>query len=121
MAYGNGDKKKLHKACPLGVGDLTTSKMSALMLLRDRYIAAANEMARAVFVDEPLCAIPEKDDISRELCCIQKSSSGLNKAYFEKARIAVAEHLVEIGKRYFNQLVGRLAHCGEKIEPSVTT
>ena len=114
MAYGNGDNNKLRKAVPLGVGELTALKTSALMLLRQRYIEVANAMAKDVFVEEPLCGTPGKVELDRKLCSIQKTCTGLNKAYVEKARIAVADHLREIWKRYLNQLVGRLAHCAER-------
>ncbi len=84
MAYGNGNKDLLHKAIPIGVGDLTSTKLSDLRLLREKYIEATRAMTDLVFVAEPLA-----EAIDKKLCAFQKGYTGFNKAYLEKARIAV--------------------------------
>ena len=89
MAYGNGNKDLLHKAIPIGVGDLTSTKLSDLRLLREKYIEAARAMTDLVFVAEPLAEAIDKATIDKKLCAFQKGYTGFNKAYLGKARIAV--------------------------------
>lgn len=115
MAYGNGNKALLHKAIPIGVGDLTSTKLSDLRLLREKYIEAARAMVELAFVAEPLAEDIDKAYIGKRLCAFQKKYTGFNKAYLEKARIALASAINESRKRYFNGLIGRLAHCSEVI------
>ncbi len=115
MAYGNGNKDLLHKAISIGVGDLTSAKLSDLRLLREKYVEAARTMTDLVFVAEPLAEAIDKATIDKKLCAFQKGYTGFNKAYLEKARIAVAGAINESRKRYFNGLIGRLVHCSEAI------
>ncbi len=118
MAYGKGDKNKLHKAIPVGVGDLTSVKLTDLTLLRSLYLSTANQMATAVFLEEPLAEQPVPNGLSQTLQAIQRDVQDFNKAYAEKARLTVESAVPATVKRYHRQLIGRLAHCSEKIQYS---
>jgi len=116
MAYGNGNKESEKRMVSLGVGELTDTKFHALIQLRDAYLDTANTMMDQVFVREPLAGIPDKKALDTALLAIQKSMKGLNKAYVEKARMAVSDHARESHSRYLRRLVGKLRHCAEEIE-----
>ena len=121
MAYGNGgDKKLLRKAFPAGstsLGNdlLTAGKRADLMLLRERYLAAANAFVDAVFTPEPLCGTMSGEDIEKVLVAKQKDLTGINKAYAEKARLSIAPIIRTVEKHYLGRIVGRLAHCASRI------
>ena len=116
MSYGHGNSNLLMRTLPIGTGQLTDTKLSALKLLRDRSIEVSNEMVRAVFVEEPLQGIPDEKELDKILLGVQKEVKGLNKAYVEKARLSVKASVSECHHRYFKQLVGRLEQCSQKIE-----
>lgn len=116
MAYGHGNSDSEKRMVSLGVGQLTDAKFHALAQLRDQYLAAANAMMAAVFVSEPLAGVPDKKMLDQALLAIQKTRQGLNKAYVEKARMAVKDHAHEVHGRYLKRLVGKLCHCADEIE-----
>jgi len=116
MAYGKtNNKDRVFRAISIGVGDITRQKKDALSLLRDNYIAVANQMVAAVFEPDPFSDNRTKKQIAEAARQIQKDFTGFNQAYAEKARLSVTEAIIEIRKRYFRKLYGRLLNCDSKI------
>ena len=124
MAYGKGPQNVLRRSLPSGKTMLApdvvpVGKISQVLVIRDKYIAAANAFVDAVFQAEPLASARTGEDIHRVLTNLQKTmEKGFNKAYVEKARLAVPAAIGQVEQRYFNRLFGRLLHCatgtGEK-------
>lgn len=117
MSYGNGKDSDDYdyRAIPMAVGALTASKRGSLSFLRDAHLVVLTEFGKLAFTQEPLLGVPTKQSISEKLLSAQKELKGYNKAYAEKARISVTTAASEQNKRYFAQLFGRLAHCGDEI------
>lgn len=120
MAYGKGPQNVLRRSIPSGKTMLTPDIVSAgkrdqLLVLRDKYIAAANAFVDAVFLPDPLAVARTNEDIHKTLTMLQKSmDKGFNKAYAEKARLAVPSAIAQVEERYFNRLCGRILHCATK-------
>jgi hypothetical protein len=120
MAYGNGDKKLLHKALPAGSASLdaswlSTGKLGDLALLREGYLSAANAFVDAIFTEEPLHGTMPAEAMEKMLVAKQKQIVGLNKAYVEKARLSIPSLIGKIEKIYLCRIFGRLAHCASPI------
>jgi hypothetical protein len=115
MAYGNS-KNLQRRAIPTGKTpldsiDIPSGKLTDLNILRERYLDAANAFVDAVFTGEPLAGTLSNEDIYDRLLAKQKELTGLNKAYVEKARLAVPIAIRQVEERYLNRLYGRLLHC----------
>ena len=124
MAYGNGDKKLLRKALPVGnasldMASLPTGKLGDLALLRQRYLSVANDFVDVVFTKEPLKGTMSAGVMESVLVAKQKQVVGLNKAYAEKARLSMPSIIGTVEKIYLGRIFGRLAHCASPI-PAAT-
>lgn len=116
MAYGNGNSETIKRMVSLGVGDLTDSKLAALATLRARSLETSNHFMSLAFNPEPLKGLMSGDELEALLVKAQAETTGFNKAYVEKARLTVKNHAAEVHKRYIKQIIGRLRHCGSKID-----
>ncbi len=95
MAYGKGDKNVFRRSIPSGKtmldpGMLTAGKMGDLLIIRRKFLAAANSFVDAAFLPEPLASTRNGEDVHAVLTALQKNMDiGFNKAYVEKARLAL--------------------------------
>ncbi len=122
MAYGKGDKNVFRRSIPSGkttldTGMLTAGKMGDLLVIRRKFLAAANSFVDAAFLPEPLASTRNGEDIHAVLTALQKNMEiGFNKAYVEKARLAVPPAIAQVEQKYFKRLYGRLLNCAAKTE-----
>ena len=85
------------------------SALNDVLIIRAKFLSAANRFVDAVFNPEPLNNDRSGDDIHSALTSLQKKmESGFNKAYTEKARLAVPSAIAQDEERYLNRLCGRL-------------
>jgi hypothetical protein len=117
VAYGKGKQNVQRRSLPGGKtmlvsGIVPSGKRAQLLALRDNYIAAANAFVDAVFLEEPLAVARNNEDIHKTLSGLQKAmAKGFNKAYVEKARLAVPSAIAQVEEKYLKRLYGRLLHC----------
>jgi len=120
MAYGKGQKNVLRRSIPCGQTMLHSALLPAgkrndVLIIRAKFLSAANRFVDAVFNPEPLNNDRSGDDIHSALTSLQKKmESGFNKAYTEKARLAVPSAIAQDEERYLNRLCGRLRHCATR-------
>ena len=114
MAYGHGDKSLLRRAIAIGQEMLTTGKHDSLVYLREQWCRATNTLVQAVWQPEPLVQ-REPAVLEALLLAEQKAFIGLNKAYVEKARLAVASAVAANANRYLERLVGKAMHCASRV------
>jgi len=89
------------------VGDL-----APLIELRNRWLAAKQEMVDLVWVDDPLLDKMSKAAVSGLIRGWQKSQSGFNKAYLQLAGDQVADEVSACHVAYFKRLSGCVRFCG---------
>ncbi len=122
MAYGKGDKNVFRRSIPSGKttldpGMLTAGKMGDLLVIRRKFLAAANSFVDAAFLPEPLASTRNGEDLHAVLTALQKNMEiGFNKAYVEKARLAVPPAIAQVEQKYFKRLYGRLLNCAAKTD-----
>jgi Putative transposase DNA-binding domain len=120
MAYGKGQKNMLRRSIPCGKTMLSSAllpagKLNDVLIIRAKFLSAANRFVDAVFNPEPLNNDRSGDDIHSALTSLQKKmEAGFNKAYTEKARLAVPSAIVQVEQRYLKRLCGRLMHCATR-------
>ena len=113
MAYGKDKKRKdwMRRAIPMGIGSISSERLSRFMSLRESVLTLMRIMADKAFLPEPLEASYATKDLDRALCEIQNSYPGMNAVWREQARMRVKPALEEMQKRYFRRLVGCLRFC----------
>lgn len=116
MAYANNERKGwLMRANPLGVGELSASKRSLLLELRERALTLMRTMAQEGFEPEPLRGTASRRDLEDRLVAIRKADNTLNTVWSEKARTIVQPALESVNKRYFQKLAGSLRFVDSKV------
>ena len=118
MAYGKNSERKdwLMRATPLGIGEISTAKLSSLLDLRGQVLDLMRKMAKVGFNQEPLGGTDSRKELDAQLLEVQKDSEGLNSVWREQARMRVKPVLEEASKRYFRKLIGRLRHVDNEVE-----
>lgn len=124
MAYGKGEKDKQRRSIHSGTTalqftDLPIGKLKDLVEIRNEYLAVANAFVDAVFITEPLLKTRTSADILDILTDYQKYKvKGFNKAFVEKARLAIPSAIDQVQTKYLHRLFGRLLNCSKKTNES---
>ncbi len=95
MAYGKGLKNVLRRLIPAGKTMLNqdilpAGKLHNVLVIRKKFLVATSAFVDAVFLPEPLISTRTSREILSILTTVQKTmEKGFNKAYVEKARLAI--------------------------------
>lgn len=122
MAYGKGLQNVQRRSLPAGKtmlnqNVLPAGKLHDVLIIREKFLAAANAFVDTLFLPDPLKNTRTNEEIVSILTAAQKAmGKGFNKAYVEKARLAVPAAIAQIEGKYFNRLYGRLLHCATKTD-----
>src|SRR5271169_832560 len=122
MAYGKGLQNVQRRSLPTGKtmlnqNVLPAGKLHDVLVVREKFLAAANAFVDTVFLPDPLKNTRTNEEIVSILAAAQKAmGKGFNKAYVEKARLAVPAAIAQIEGKYFNRLYGRLLHCATRTD-----
>src|SRR5271169_1530879 len=122
MAYGKGQKNVMRRSIPTGMTTLDLSvlpvgKLHDVLIIRRKYLAAANAFVDAVFNPDPLAGARTSEEVHAILTAVQKTMErDFNKAYVEKARLSIPTAIAQVERKYLNRLFGRLRNCATKTD-----
>jgi hypothetical protein len=101
----------------LDVSVLPVGKLRDVLIIRKKFLAAANAFVDAVFNPDPLTSVRTSKEVHSILTAVQKTMGrDFNKAYVEKARLSIPTAIAQVERKYLNRLFGRLRNCATKTD-----
>lgn len=108
-------KNILHKAVSLLLEELPKQERDHFAHARQCMIDAANQMARAAFVADPLFEDGSGAAVDKAMLPVQSTIKTLTSCYIEAARMHARTAINNAHQKFLCCLVGRLAHVDSRI------
>lgn len=115
------NKNALHKAVSLLLAELPPQDRDHFARARQCMIDAANQMAKAAFVADPLFEDGSGAAVDKAMLPVQSAIRTLNSCYIEAARMHARTAVNNAHNKFLCCLVGRLAHVDSRIADNQRT